>query len=43
MKMIRYDSPWVASVGATKKPMYSPAAASAANAAQHQGTSARQA
>ena len=38
--MIRYDSPWVASVGATKKPMYRPIAASAAKAAQHQGISA---
>jgi hypothetical protein len=37
MKMIRYASPCVASVGATKNPTYSPASASPIVASQSQG------
>jgi hypothetical protein len=37
-KMIRYESPWVASVGATKKPMYRPASAKPIAASHSQGS-----
>src|SRR5688500_18003823 len=37
MKMMRYDSPWVASVGAAKKPTYKPNPASTAASAKNHG------
>src|SRR4030095_2862795 len=39
MKMMRYESPCVASVGATKNPTYRPHAASAAASAKNHGVS----
>jgi hypothetical protein len=38
MKMMRYDSPCWASVGATKKPMYSPTSMRITAAAPNHGT-----